>query len=178
MLSTIADRISRDYTDDNTDIIAFKVGWGFLPFTFAHGIRLKYAKRHPGLMNYNEFGVQDIPERVHWDPEFARRIGVPNAYDLGPQRIAWMCQTITNWMGDDGFIEQFSGSCYRFNLIGDTSWCRAKVINKCVKKERYLVQLDLWVADQRNETTAKGKAIVALPSKSGWSPPEYYGNLP
>ena len=74
----------------------------------------------------NDQGVPDVPERVHWDEDFARRVGVPTSYDFGPQRVAWLAQVVTNWMGDDGFIVSFRGEVRRFNLVGDTHWLQGR----------------------------------------------------
>ncbi|MBI2846863.1 MAG: MaoC family dehydratase N-terminal domain-containing protein [Chloroflexi bacterium] len=150
-----------------TDCIAWKIGWGFYPFVLAHKIFVDYVRRHPGLGIPNEYGVPDVPERVHWDSEFARRVGVPAAYDYGPQRTSWLCQVVTNWMGDDGFIKRYRSECRRFNIIGDTTWCKGRVKRKYVEGDEHLVELDLWCEDQRGETTQPGLAVVRLPSKGG-----------
>jgi crotonobetainyl-CoA:carnitine CoA-transferase CaiB-like acyl-CoA transferase len=42
---------------------------------------------------------------VHWDEEFAREVGAPGAYDYGPERCSWLTHHLTNWMGDDGFLD-------------------------------------------------------------------------
>ena len=45
-----------------------------------------------------------VPERVHWEEEFALEVGAPGAYDYGPERCSWLTHHLTNWMGDDGFL--------------------------------------------------------------------------
>jgi acyl dehydratase len=149
-----------------TDNVAWKVGWGFRPFTHAHKLGVEYYKKHPMAFDLNAQGVPDVPERVHWDPDFARRVGVPSSYDFGPQRVAWLCQVATNWMGDDGFIKKFWGEVRRFNLVGDTHWLKGKVKDKRRDGDEALAELDLWAYDQRGEETIRGGAVVALPSRS------------
>ena len=34
------------------------------------------------------------------------RVGVPGAYDYGPERVAWLGHLVTNWMGDAGFLRR------------------------------------------------------------------------
>ncbi len=148
-----------------TDNIAFKIGWGFRPFAFAHKIAIDYYKKHPYAFVVNEAGIPDVPERVHWDPDFARRVGVPGAYDFGPQRVSWLCQVVTNWMGDDGFIKDFWGEVRRFNLNGDTTWLKGLVSGKRKEGGEALVELELWGYDQREERTIRGGATVVLPSR-------------
>ena len=149
-----------------TDIIAFKIGWGFYPFCRAHHISLDYRRRHQSAYATNDLGIPDVVERVHWDPQFAHKVGVPSSYDYGPQRAAWMGHLITNWMGDDGFINKLRVELRRFNLVGDTTWCKGKVTKKYFKDKEPIVEIDIWAEDQRGEVTAKGNAVVLLPAKS------------
>ena len=58
-----------------TDNIAWKIGWGFMPFVYAHKVAVDLYKKHPHAFILNESGIPDVPERVHWDTEFARRVG-------------------------------------------------------------------------------------------------------
>ena len=148
-----------------TDIICFKIGWGGVPFVRAHHLALTWRRRHPGAVIANRFGVPDIPERVHWEDEFARDVGAPAAYDYGPQRISWLGHLMTNWIGDDGFLKRLSVEVRRFNIIGDTTWCKGKVTRKYIDNGEHLVECEIWAENQRGEITAPGKAIVSLPSK-------------
>ena len=148
-----------------TDNIAWKIGWGFLPFAYAHKIAVDFYKEHPRAFIVNSSGIPDVAERVHWETEFARRVGVPEAYDYGPQRVSWLCQVVTNWMGDEGFIREFWGEVRRHNLNGDTTWLKGTVSGKRWETHRGLVDLELWGYDQREERTIRGAATVVLPSR-------------
>ena len=120
-------------------------------------------------------GVPDVPERVHWDSDFARRVGVPAAYDYGPQRTSWGLHPVTNWMGDDAFIKRYRSECRRFNLMGDTHLCAGRVTRKWQENGEFLVQIETWARDQRNEATQYGFAVASLPSRRGFSPASHYG---
>src|SRR5207302_1064679 len=106
-----------------TSVIAFVQGWGSL-YVRAHGLAFDLFERHPALGIPNTFGVPEPPERVHWDEAFARAVGVPGAYDYGPERVAWLGHLCTNWMSHDGQLRRLSAQVRRHNLIGDTTWCR------------------------------------------------------
>ena len=99
----------------------------------------------------------------------AREVGMPGGYDVGPQRISWMGQLMTNWMGDEGFLRRLNVSVRRPNIFGDVSWCRADVVDKRVDDGAHVVELELRVENQLGEVTAKGTATVALPSRTGWA---------
>ncbi len=145
-----------------TSIIAFIQGWGSL-YVRAHGLAFDMFDRHPALAIPNAFGVPEPPERVHWDEPFARSVGVPGAYDYGPERVAWLGHLVTNWMGDAGFLRRLSVEVRRHNLIGDTTWCRGTVAAKAIVDDRAEVTLALEAMNQRDEVTARGHAVVVLP---------------
>ncbi len=146
-----------------TDIVTWLIGWGGL-FNRAHKAGLEYRRRHPAAGIVDQFGVPDVPERVHWDAEFAREVGVPGAYDYGPQRISWFGHLMTNWIGDDGFLSLLDVQVRRFNILGDTTWLRGSVTDKFKRQEKHLVACDLWAENQRGEITAQGKAEAILPA--------------
>ena len=149
-----------------TDIVTWLIGWGGL-FNRAHKIGLEFRRRHPAAGIVDGYGVPDVPERVHWDVDFARDVGVPGAYDYGPQRISWFGNVMTNWIGDDGFLSLLDVQVRRFNLLGDTTWVRGTVTDRFERDGKKLVACDLWAENQRGETTAQGKAEAMLPSREG-----------
>jgi acyl dehydratase len=145
-----------------TSVVAFVQGWGSL-YVRAHGLAFDLFDRHPALAIDNAFGVPEPPERVHWDDALARGVGVPAAYDYGPERVAWLGHLVTNWMGDAGFLRRLNVQVRRHNLIGDTTWCRGTVAEKTAESGD--VRLELTAVNQRGETTAVGEAVVVLPRR-------------
>jgi acyl dehydratase len=123
-------------------------------------------ERHPALGIPNPSGVPEPPERVHWDEAMAKAVGVPGAYDYGPERVAWLGHLVTNWMGDAGFLRRLNVRVLRHNLIGDTTWCRGTVSGK---DPEGVVHLTLRAENQRGETTASGSATVVLPERRAGS---------
>src|SRR5215467_14073642 len=142
-----------------TSIVAFVQGWGSL-YVRAHGLAFDLFDRHPALGIPNAWGVPEPPERVHWDDALARAVGVPAAYDYGPERVAWLGHLVTNWMGNAGFLRRLNARVLRHNLIGDTTWCRGRVTGKSAGG---LVTLALDGTNQRGEVIASGMAEVVLP---------------
>jgi len=149
------------------DIYAWLMGAGS-PFMRAHGLALAFLKRHSGSdMMDAKTGIADVPELVHMEQSRAQTIGIPGAYDYGCQRISWLCNVITNWMGDSGFLRRLRGELRRFNVVGDTTWLKGKVTKKYTEDNLYLVDIECWAENQRGETTLPGLATVVLPSKVG-----------
>jgi acyl dehydratase len=150
-----------------TDCIGYKIGWGFYPFVRPNRFALEYRRKHPRAFTANSRGVPDIPERVHWEDELARTIGIPSAFDYGPQRVSWFSHLLLNWAGDHGWIEYQNVQLRQPILIGDTSWLQGRTVRKFVEDGRHLVELELWARDQRGRTTSTGSARVRLPSRAG-----------
>ena len=146
-----------------TVAVAFEQAWGGL-FVWAHGYWYDYLRRHPAAAVLNGYGIPEPPEAVHWDTALARSVGVPEAYDYGPERISWLAVMLTNWIGDNGFLEELYCEIRRFNLIGDTTYCRGTIIEKEVLPDgRGRVKIAIETVDQRDQVTAKGWAAVLLP---------------
>jgi hypothetical protein len=147
-----------------TDMICWYSGGGhsYQSHRRAH----MYRKRHPADSYVNpETGAQDSAARGHAEGKMAREVGMPGGYDVGPQRISWMGQLMTNWMGDAGFLRKLSASIRRPNIFGDVSWCKARIADKRVEDGAHVVDLELQVDNQLGETTAKGTAVVELPAR-------------
>lgn len=148
------------------DIICWLMGAGS-PYMKAHRLAVNFQKRHPAVgMIDTATGAVDVPELVHFENTRAGEIGVGGAYDYGPQRISWVGNVVTNWMGDDGFLKRFRAELRRFNVVGDTTWCKGKVIKKYKVDNEHLVDCEVWAENQRGEITAPGLATIVLPMRS------------
>lgn len=146
------------------DTMGFLVGCGR---GHTHGVVLKNAVKHPGhfFRNPEAGGGIEYTGIGHHRDSVAKEVGVPGTYDYGPQRSAWMCSLVTNWMGDAAFLKRVRSEMRRFNTMGDSTWCKGKVTRKYVKDGYALVDLEIWGENQRGELTTPGMATVALPSR-------------
>jgi acyl dehydratase len=151
-----------------TDIVVFHAGgYGFTPYKPCTG-RIAYQNRMRIGPFYipNEYGVPDVAQRVHWDSDWARQIGVPRAYDYGMLRDCWLSHLLTDWMGDEGWLVSYSSQMRQFNFEGDYHLVTGEVTGKRVEDGRYLVDVALRGTNQRGEVTCPATATVALPSRS------------
>lgn len=147
-----------------TGFIAYAQGWGGL-YIRAHKLAYKLQNGHPAAGIKNSYGIPDCPERVHWEAEMAQRVGVPEAYDYGPERCSWASHLITNWMGDDGFLRNLKAEVRRHNPAGDTIYIRGEVIKKYKEGDKKLVDINIHGEQQDGELSLKGTATVILPSR-------------
>ncbi len=146
------------------DTMGFLVGSGR---GHTHGVILQAAVRHPGHFFRNPEAGSGVEYTGigHHRESVAKEVGVPGTYDYGPQRSSWMCSLITNWMGDAAFLKRVRTEMRRFNIVGDTTFCKGKVARKYVKHKTALVDIEIAAENQRGEVTTPGLATVALPSR-------------
>jgi acyl dehydratase len=148
-----------------TGFIAYAQGWGGL-YIRANKLAWKLIDAHPGVGITNRFGIPDVPERVHWEEEFALEVGAPGAYDYGPERNSWLTHHLTNWMGDDGFLRKASCKIRRHNPEGDMLFIKGRVKRKYVEDGKHLVEIEQEAHNQDNELSVLGSGVVELPSRS------------
>lgn len=156
-----------------TEIIAFHAGgYGFVPYGLRSS-RVGYKNRQRIAPFYikNEFGVYDVAQRLHWDSQWAKAIGNPMSYDYGVMRQCWFYHQLSDWAGDDAFIERMTDSIRKFNYMGDTQFLSGEVVDKREEDGRYLVDLKLRMINQREIETAYADATVSLPSRAAGLPP-------
>ena len=149
-----------------TGFIAFAQGWGGL-YIRANKLAYQQIRQHPGLGIPNSLGIPDVPERVHWEDEFARTVGTPGAYDYGPERCSWLTHQLTNWMGDDGFLVTHSSQIRHHNVAGD--WIRIEgtvTAADCDGADGPAVTIAQHAYNQHGDVSALGTGVVRLPRRS------------
>ncbi len=151
-----------------TDMICWHAGMG-MGLYGVKPLRLGYRNRRriPRFFHRDPQNVPDVMQRVHWDPEFARRAGNPTTYDYGRMRETWLIHLCTDWMGDDAWLWKLDCEFRKFNFVGDTQWLRGTVVRKFLAAgERPAVEVDLEAVSQRGELTTPGHATILLPSRA------------
>ncbi len=110
-------------------------------------------------------GPLGFPDAInpHYDDEAAQTKGLPGAFDYGPQRHSWSTQLVTNWMGDEGFLEALRFEVRGFNFVGDIQLFTGTVVEKYYEAGRPLVRCSIESRNQRDEQTGRGNATVRLP---------------
>ncbi len=147
-----------------TGFIAYAQGWGGL-YIRANKLAWKQVKAHRGLGIKNKYGIPDCPERVHWEDEFATRVGAPAAYDYGPERCSWMTHHLTNWMGDTGFLRSCYTEIRRHNPVGDMLFIDGTVKRKFVEDGSGYIEIEQQAVQQDGELSARGHGVVRLPMR-------------
>jgi acyl dehydratase len=150
-----------------TDMVCWHVGVGMGLYNIRPlGLGVRNRMRIPGFYHRDELNVPDVMQRVHWDPEFARRSGNPTTFDYGRMREFWFVHACTNWMGDDAWLWKLSCEFRAFNYVGDTQWIGGHVTRHYLADGgRPAVDLALRARNQRGDETTTGTATILLPSR-------------
>jgi acyl dehydratase len=150
-----------------TDMVCWHVGMG-MGLYGVKALRLGYDQRQrvPRFFRPDDLNIPDVQQRVHWDPEWARKAGNPASYDYGRMRETWLIHLCTDWMGDDAWLWKLDCEFRRFNYVGDTHWMRGRVKRVFLADgDRPAVELEIWGENQRGEITTPGHATILLPSR-------------
>jgi acyl dehydratase len=150
-----------------TDIVCWHVGMGMgLYGVSALRLAAQNRRRIPRFFHRDDQNIPDVMQRVHWDPEFAKRSGNPTTFDYGRMRETWLIHLCTDWMGDDAWLWKLDCEFRRFNYVGDTQWLRGTIRRKYLADdERPAVEVELAAESQRGELTTPGHATILLPSR-------------
>ena len=81
-------------------------------------------------------------------------------------RVGWVQQVLTDWMGDDAFLEMFDTTTHLPNIIGDIVRFTGRVIARREEGGRSLVDLEIRGERQDGELSIKGTATIRLPRKA------------
>ena len=133
-------------------------------FLFTHGVLGTGRSSRAAL---EAEGSPDLGGGGRFDAEHAqKRRNMPGQFDYGPQRVCWLSQIVTDWMGDDGTLKTLQASIRHPNVVGDTNTVHGEVTRKFVVGDEHLVEARLRNANQAGLDTALGTAVVALPSRN------------
>ena len=79
-------------------------------------------------------------------------------------REAWLAHAVTDWMGDDGWLESLTTKLSGFNYEGDLTKISGNVESVDALGRATVA---LVGTNQRGERTCSGTAVVRLPARSG-----------
>lgn len=101
---------------------------------------------------------------VHHDPDFAQESGHSGIFYNTGWTSALLCRALTDWIGVDGWLRNLDFQMRRMNMNGDTVRARARVTGKH-QGENGVVELEVWLENDREGVTTPGNAVVYLPSR-------------
>ena len=129
-------------------------------FLFTHGV--VGTGRSPRAALEAE-DSKDLGGGGRYDEEHAKnRRNMPGQFDWGPQRVCWLCQIATDWIGDEGTVLSMDTRVRHPNVVGDTNTLYGKVARRYDKDGERLVDLHCWNENQSGLHTVEGTITVRL----------------
>ncbi len=156
-----------------TDEVAFLAsGAAPIPRLKAHRAALLQYETQPAWAFRDPHTFAKEPNyAVHYNDEAARAMGVNSAYDVGVQRHCWQMHLLTDWMGDDGWLQRSTMQLRGFVYLSDVVRLGGKVTGKHVDDDgEHVVTVDTWAVNQRGRDVMPGSGVIALPSREGAHP--------
>lgn len=119
----------------------------------------------PLRMHLQTSGTADF-HRIHHDEEWARKQGAEHMFVNTGFTGAALSRVLTDWIGDEGWLQNFEMPMRKMNHPGDTMTMKGKVVKKYMQDGQGYVECEVWAENQRVGVTTPGKAIVILPLRS------------
>jgi acyl dehydratase len=106
-------------------------------------------------------GTQDFYP-IHHDREFARAAGHEDIFLNTGFIRGVLCRVLTDWIGRDGFVKRLGFQMHRPNFLGETIQVKGRVTDKGADG---VVDLEVWIENDRGGITVPGTARVILPRR-------------
>lgn len=152
-----------------TDEIAFvAAGAAPIPRIAAHGVALRRYKKHPkwAFRDPSTSALEPVYS-VHYNDYAARLQGAQVAYDVGIQRTSWQIHQLTNWMGDDAFLESIHGQYRSHVYLSDVVRLGGRITDKLIDDAgHHVVHVETWATNQRDQSVMPGSAVIRLPHRA------------
>lgn len=151
-----------------TDEIAFvSSGAAPIPRLAAHRVALLRYHKHPkwAFRDPSTYALEPVYS-VHYNDYAARLQGAQIAYDVGVQRTCWHIHSLTNWMGDAGFLKSLHSQYRSHVYLSDVVRLGGDVTEKLVDDDGdHVVKVETWATNQRERNVMPGSAVIRLPTR-------------
>ena len=122
--------------------------------------------RETDFMNWNRYAaVNEEFVYIHMDDEAGKAAGQGAAFGMGNLRWAYVLNALRAWIGDEAEVRELSLQFRAVNHKHDVLRTTGVVTEKKQENGENLVVLEVNVLNQKDEKTAPGRAVVALPSR-------------
>jgi acyl dehydratase len=102
---------------------------------------------------------------MHYDKEFALKMGFPGIIVHGMLMTSFLAQVLTDWMGEGGTLKKIKTSNRRFVLVDQDILCKGTVTAKYVREGEFTVECELWTENTAGEKCVTATAVVTLPER-------------
>jgi hypothetical protein len=117
-----------------------------------------HQDRLPSNYDPSYFQERVLPSIGHQDAAAAHELGMPGAYNNGPQRVGWFAHCITNWMGDAAFLSRLDVRLRLPEVFGDI----VRIGGTVTSVDGPRIGLELQARNHLGERTATATAEVLV----------------
>ncbi len=103
---------------------------------------------------------------IHMDEEFAKKVGLPSVIQHGLRTMAFVCQTLTDWLKEGGELKRINCKFVGMVLPDDVITSRGKVVKKYEEGGEKLIDVEVEAVNQKGENAIVGDATIVLPSSA------------
>lgn len=101
----------------------------------------------------------------HHDPDFCQKMGYQHPFVMLNFYQGLLGRLISDWIGEDGFLSKFHMEMRKMNMLYDVMTMKGKVTRKYVQGLDHLVDVDIWIENDKQGLTNPGNCTVVLPVK-------------
>ena len=131
------------------------------------GQEIPSFSRKVTYMELNRFAAaNDEYVLIHMDPDYAKTVAkLPDVIVMGNLKLAYIANALEDWAGDEGWIEKLAVEYRRMDTVHSTLTAKGKVTKKYQQDGKNLIDLEVWVENDKGEVTTPGSAVLRLPSR-------------
>lgn len=112
-------------------------------------------------------GVSGDYYEIHYDKDFALRLGLPNTLVQAGLVASFLAQLVTDWMGESGILKRLSTTNRQMLFPNQDIACRGRVTKKYPQDGEHYVECEVWAENDKGEKAVLGVSLVTLPSRTG-----------
>jgi hypothetical protein len=102
---------------------------------------------------------------IFYDRDLAQSQGLPDTLIPGPMKLAFLHLLLKRWAGGQGFIRSIRCAYRRPDGPKRPLTCRGVVTHVREDDGRGLVDIEIWIENDRGERSASGAATLELPRR-------------
>ncbi len=102
-----------------------------------------------------------VPYRLHWDTEWCKANGFPDANVAGPMFGDYLTEMLVRWAGA-ARLKSLEYSNRGMAFPGNTLICKGKVRRTNEESNKRFADCQVWVENQEGRILAEGSAVVSL----------------
>lgn len=107
----------------------------------------------------------------HYNREAAKSLQLPDMIVTGRLKVCFLAQLVTDWIGGRGVLRRLECQHRGINVVGETLWCKGKVVKKAKRGDEHTVECEIWIENPKGERGTSGSTVIIIPSKGPDPPP-------